>query len=135
LRNTNSDKKNMSLFFPEAEDDEQGSLDDEALIMIFQWSSHEAADRFKHPLQKSYGQNGQEVGQDLFDRHVAHPVRQLKGIGAEVDTLRLELRDVTDRIQEPGKHVSRGGARERSGSRTLGAMTTGLGERVSGFWR
>ncbi|KAF2794918.1 hypothetical protein K505DRAFT_407237 [Melanomma pulvis-pyrius CBS 109.77] len=140
LKSTNSDEKNMSLFFSEDEgEDDDGSkhndMDDETLVMIFQWSSLEAADRFKHPLQRSLGQNGQEVGPDLWDRHVAHPVRQLKGVGAQVDTLRLELRGVEERILVAGKNNTVAGVRERSGSRTLSVMATGIGERVSGFWR
>jgi hypothetical protein len=145
LRSTNSDEKNMSMFFPEEEEDDDDDddadrsgdkMNDETLVMLFQWRNHDSADRFKHPLQKSYGLNEQEVSPDLWDRHVAHPVRQLEGVGAHVDTLRLELRGVEERILEPEKNgASVGGARERSGSRTLGLMATGLGERVGGLWR
>ncbi|KAF2709373.1 hypothetical protein K504DRAFT_378391 [Pleomassaria siparia CBS 279.74] len=136
LFSTNSDEKNMAMFFPEDEEDHErrrAPNDDETLVMIFQWNCHEAGDRFKHPMRISYGQNSQEVGSDLYDRQVAHPVRQLEGVGAQVDTLKLELRGVGERILAPGKSGD-GAARERSGSRTLGVMT-GLGERVSGFWR
>jgi hypothetical protein len=141
LRSTNSDEKNMSTFFPEEEDEEyerkHEKMDDETLVMLFQWRNHDGADRFKHPLQKSYGLNDQEVSPDLWDRHVAHPVRQLEGVGAQVDTLKLELRVVEERIFEPGQNGANagGGGRGRSESRTLGVIATGLGERVGGFWR
>lgn len=140
LRSTNSDEKNMSMFFPEEDDDDErkgDKMNDETLVMLFQWRNHDSADRFKHPLQKSYGLNDQEVSPDLWDRHVAHPVRQLEGVGAQVDTLRLELRGVEERILELEKNRASagGGGRERSGSRTLGVMATGLGERVGGLWR
>ncbi|KAF2692215.1 hypothetical protein K458DRAFT_382043 [Lentithecium fluviatile CBS 122367] len=125
LMSTNSDEKNMSLFY--AEDEERRNMEDETLIMIFQWSSHVDADRFKHPLQKSYGQNGTEISYDMWDRHVAHPVRQLKGVGAKVDMLKLELRGVEPRIE-----TSKAAAKERSGSRRLSTMASGFGERVGG---
>jgi hypothetical protein len=127
LINTNADEKNMSLFF--AEDEEPQNMEDETLVMIFQWSSHADGDRFKHPLQKSYGQNGTEIAGDMWDRHVAHPVRQLQAIGAGVDMLRLELRGVGPRL---GNGQSTG--RDRSGSRRFSTMASGLGERVGGFW-
>lgn len=127
LMSTNSDEKNMSLFF--AEDEERRNMEDETLVMLFQWSSRPDADRFKHPLQKSYGQNGQEVSGDLWDRHVAHPVRQLQAVGAKTEMFKLELRGVEPRL-ETGKAA----ARERSGSRRLSTMASGFGERVSGLW-
>ena len=127
LISTNSEEKNMSLFL--AEDEERRNMEDETLIMIFQWSSRADADRFKHPLQKSYGPNSQEISGDLWDRHVAHPVRQLQGIGAMTDVLKLELRGVEPRIEK-----GRASARERSGSHRLSTMASGLGERVSGLW-
>lgn len=99
LRSFNSDEKNMSLNFPDEEDAEDAAeaTNDETLIMIFQWSSHIDAERFKHPSQASYGQNGQEVRRDLWDTHVAHPVRQLQGYGAKVTSYKLELRAVEPR--------------------------------------
>ena len=112
-----------------AEDEEWRNLEDETLIMIFQWSSRTAADRFKHPLQRSYGQNGQGVSNDLWDRHVAHPVRQLEGIGAKVDMLKLELRGVEPRIE-----VEKAAVREHRRSRRFSTMASGLGEKVSGLW-
>jgi hypothetical protein len=127
LISTNSDEKNMSLFF--AEDEERRNMEDETLVIIFQWSSHVDGDRFKHPLQKSYGQNGSEIAGDMWDRHVAHPVRQLKAVGAKVDMLKLELRGVEPRIEK-----GQGANRDRSGSRRLSTMALGLGERVGGFW-
>lgn len=130
LRSTNSEEKNMSLFYPEDDAYSQGRNDDEALVMLFQWSSHADAERFKHPLQNSFGQNGQDVSADLWDRHVAHPVRQLEGIGAKAEKYKLELRGVEERIE-----TSKSATRERSGSRRLSVMATGFGERVSGFWR
>ncbi|KAF1976039.1 hypothetical protein BU23DRAFT_578846 [Bimuria novae-zelandiae CBS 107.79] len=127
LMSTNTDEKNMSLFY--TEDEERTSTEDETLIMIFQWRSRVDADRFKHPLQKSYGQNGQEVSNDLWDRHVAHPVRQLEGIGAKTEMLKLELRGMEPRID-----VGKAAARGRSGGRRFSTMATGFGEKVSGLW-
>lgn len=115
----------MSMFF--AEDEEHRRMEDETLVMIFQWSSHADADRFKHPLQKSYGPNGQEVSDDMWEKHLANPLRQSQAIGAKVDTYKLELRGVEPRM---GKTA----ARERSGSRRFSAMASGFGEKVSGLW-
>ncbi|KAL1612442.1 hypothetical protein SLS60_000669 [Paraconiothyrium brasiliense] len=125
LRAQNSDEKNMSLFY--AEDEERRNMDDETLVMMFQWSSHADADRFKHPLQKSYGQNGQEVSDDMWDRHVAHPLRQATSIGAKANMFKLELRGV-------GPRMGKAAARERSGSRRFSTMASGFGEKVSGLW-
>jgi len=126
LMSTNSDEKNMSLFF--AEDEERRNTEDETLVIVFQWSSHVDGDRFKHPLQKSYGNNGTEIAGDMWDRHVAHPVRQLQGVGAKVDILKLELRGV-----EPRMETSKETSRDRSGSR-LSTLASGLGDTVGGFW-
>ncbi|KAJ4354721.1 hypothetical protein N0V95_003562 [Ascochyta clinopodiicola] len=79
LMSTNSDEKNMSLYFSEDEDEDWQKTDDESLIMIFQWHDHAAADRFKHPLQKSYGPNGEAIRNDLWDEHVARPITSLHG--------------------------------------------------------
>jgi len=129
LISTNSEEKNMSLFW--AEDDERRNMEDETLVMIFQWNSHLDADRFKHPLQKSLGQNFEEVSSDLWDRQVAHPVRQLQGIGAKAETYKLDLRAVEPRI-DTGRLVPRD--RGAVGSRRLSTMASGFGERVSGLW-
>ncbi|ORY11170.1 hypothetical protein BCR34DRAFT_484616 [Clohesyomyces aquaticus] len=133
LRSTNSDEKNMAMFLAGDEEDEEekGRVDDETLVMIFQWSSRADAERFKHPLQKSYGYNQQSVSPDLWDRDVANPVRQLEGIGAKVEHLKVELRSVEERIEQ-GRPAA---PRERSGSRRLSVMASGMGERLSGFWR
>ncbi|KAF2108246.1 hypothetical protein BDV96DRAFT_504815 [Lophiotrema nucula] len=128
LKSTNSDEKNMSLFFPE--DDVRGDLEEETLVMLFQWNSRADADRFKHPLQRSVGLNGHEVANDLWDNHVAHPVRQLQGVGAKVESFKLELKGVEDRFE-----VSKKETRERSGSRRFSALATDLSERMSGLWR
>jgi hypothetical protein len=134
LRSWNSDEKNMSLAFPFEEDidEEQQPQDDETLVMLFQWSSHTAADRFKHPLQPSYGQNGQTVRQDIWDTQVAHPVRQLQGLGAKVVIYKLELRAV-----EPRQMVAeeRATGRVRSGSKRLSLMALELSEKFTGLWR
>lgn len=136
LRTFNSDEKNMSLPFPDEEDEgSEQQLDDETLIMVFQWSSHADADRFKHPLQASYGQNGSEVSKDLWDRQVAHPVRQLQALGAKTETYKLELRPVEPRIELCFKHEEKVTSRARSGSKRLSMMASGLGEKVSGLWR
>jgi hypothetical protein len=136
LRSTNSDEKNMALFYPEDEGNDEESLggrnDDETLVMLFQWNSHADAERFKHPLQKSVGRNGNGVSPDLWERHVAHPVRQLEGIGAHVEKFRLDLRGVEARLETSKTRLA---VRERSGSRRLSVMATGLGERVTGLWK
>ncbi|KAF1960266.1 hypothetical protein CC80DRAFT_544715 [Byssothecium circinans] len=128
LISTNSEEKNMSMFF--AEDEERHNREEETLIMIFQWSSHVDGDRFKHPLQKSYGRNGRDVSDHMWERHIAHPVRQMQGIGAKTSMFRLELRGVEPRIDN-----GKASTRDRSGSRRL---ASGFGERVSGslsgFW-
>lgn len=128
LRSTNSDEKNMSLLFPE--DDDFLPAEDERLVMIFQWASHSAGDRFKHPTQESKGHNNTTVSPDHWDYHVAHPVRQLEGIGAKVQKFRLELRGVEERIS-----LDKPSSRERSGTGRLSSIALGLGERVSGLWK
>ncbi|KAF2662248.1 hypothetical protein K491DRAFT_700525 [Lophiostoma macrostomum CBS 122681] len=136
LRSMNSDEKNMALFYPEDEGTDEESVigknDDETLVMLFQWNSHADAERFKHPLQKSVGRNGDGVSPDLWDRHVAHPVRQLEGIGAKVEKFRLDLRGVEPRLETSKGRLA---VRERSGSRRLSVIAAGLGERVTGFWK
>lgn len=137
LRSYNSDEKNMSLPFPEEDEEERDAqaTDDEALVMIFQWSSHEAANRFKHPLQTSYGSNGAKVSNDLWDRHVAHPLRQLQSLGARIETRKLELRAVEPRSDVGGTEADKPSGRIRSGSKRLSIIASVLGERVSGLWR
>lgn len=125
----------MSLFFSEDEDEDLHETDDESLVMIFQWHDHVAADRFKHPLQKSYGPNGEAVRDDLWDEHVARPIRHFKGLGAKLDVYKLELRAVEPRIQSRVRSSSKSAGRERSGSKRLSMMALGLGEKVSGIWR
>lgn len=137
LRSHNSDEKNMSLSFPEedAEDDDLSPpMDDETLIMIFKWSSHADAERFKHPLQASFGSNSQAIRRDLWDAQVAHPVRQLQGLGAKVETFKLELRAAEPRQSSRGD-TEEGATRKRSGSKRLSIIASGLSEKVSGFWR
>lgn len=131
LRSTNTDEKNMALDFPEDEDD-AGNRDDEGLVMLFQWSSHTDGDRFKHPLQQSVGPNGEDVSPDLWDRHIANPVRQLQSVGAKVERYKLELRGVDDKLEVDNNGA---GARERSGSRRLSTMATEFSDRLSGLWR
>ena len=135
LVSTNSDEKNMSLYY--AEDVEVGfdDADEEALVMIFQWHDHAAADRFKHPLQKSYGPNGEAVRNDLWDEHVARPVRHFQSHGAKLETYKLELRTVERRLQTRVRTGSTAVGREKSGSKRLSLMALGLGEKVSGMWR
>ncbi|KAH7389333.1 hypothetical protein DE146DRAFT_160347 [Phaeosphaeria sp. MPI-PUGE-AT-0046c] len=137
LRSHNSDEKNMSLPFPEEDDEDEDlapTMDDETLIMIFTWSSHADADRFKHPLQASIGSNGQAIRTDLWDAHVAHPVRQLQSLGAKIETFKLELRAVEPR-QSSRWEAEEGATRKRSGSKRLSIIASGLSEKVSGFWR
>lgn len=125
----------MSLYFTEDEEDGSDEADEEALVMIFQWHDHAAADRFKHPLQKSYGPNGEAVRSDLWDEHVARPVRHFQGHGAKLETYKLELRDVEPRLQSRMRSGPKAVGRERSGSKRLSLMALGLGEKVSGMWR
>jgi hypothetical protein len=136
LRSYNSDEKNMSLPFPdqESDDEEAQSTDDETLIMIFKWSSHADAERFKHPLQVSHGQNGQEIRRDLWDTQVAHPLRQLQALGAKMETYKLELRAVEPRLTTKGQ-AEQSTTRMRSGSKRLSVMASGLSEKVSGLWK
>jgi hypothetical protein len=136
LRNLNSDEKNMSLPFPDEDDAEQAqALDDETLIMMFQWSSHADAERFKHPLQSSYGPNGEGVRSDLWDTQVAHPVRQLQGLGARTATYKLELRAVEPRLPTAMRVDENTAGRVRSGSKRLSIMASGWSEKVSGLWK
>jgi hypothetical protein len=136
LRSWNSDEKNMSLPFPEEEDiDQEETLDDETLIMIFQWSSRTDAERFKHPLQSSYGPNGEGICKDLWDMQVAHPVRQLQGLGAKTETYKLELRTVEPRLSTVIRTEESTSGRVRSGGKRLSVMASGFGEKVSGLWK
>jgi hypothetical protein len=135
LMSINSDEKNMSLYFSEEDEDDIYETDDESLVMIFQWHDHAAADRFKHPLQKSYGPNGEDVRNDLWDENIARPVRHFQGLGAKVETYKLELRAVEPRIQTRMRASPKTSGRERSGSKRLSMMALGLGEKVSGIWR
>jgi len=135
LISTNSDEKIMSLYYAEDEEDGSDEADDEALVMIFQWHDHAAADRFKHPLQKSYGPNGEAVRNDLWDEHVARPVRHFQSYGAKLETYKLELRAVEPRLQSRMRSGSKAVGRERSGSKRLSLMALGLGKKVSGMWR
>lgn len=134
LVSTNSDEKNMSLYFAGDHDHDSedciSEADEEALVMIFQWHDYVAADRFKHPSQKSFGPNGEPVGSDLWDEHIARPLRQFQDHGARLDTYKLELRAVAPRIQR-----AKEAGRERSSSKRLSMMAVGLGEKVSGIWR
>lgn len=144
--NTNSEKKNMSLPWPE-EDEPPPYTDDETLIMIFQWNSTADGDRFKDPRQKSYGLNGEEVSQDFWDRQVAQPVKNLEQLGAIAETYSLELRAVEPRLirssisnatatAAPEHAKASASARARSGSKRLSTMASELGEKVSGlFWK
>lgn len=135
LVNTNSDEKNMSLYFAEDEEKDFDEADEEALVMIFQWHDHAAAARFRHPLQKSYGPNGEAVRSDLWDEQVARPLRHFQSHGARLETYKLELRAVEPRTQARTRAGSKSAGRERSGSKRLSMMALGLGEKVSGIWR
>jgi len=135
LMSWNSDEKNMSLPFPEVEQEESNQdMDDETLVMIFQWSNHEAGDRFKHPLQISYGENGELVRKDLWDSQVAHPIRQLQLMGAKSVMHKLELRAVEPRVDSK-LEMAPVGSRVRSGSKRLSMIASGLSDKVSGLWR
>lgn len=137
LRSHNSDEENavdQVLWGDDGDDRRAPTMGDETLIMIFTWSSHADAERFKHPLQASFGSNAQEIRRDLWDAQVAHPVRQLQGLGARMETYKLELRAVEPR-QSSGRQAEEGGTRKRSGSKRLSIIASGLSEKVSGLWR
>lgn len=139
LVSTNSDEKNMALYFVEDDDYEAemviNEAEEEALVMIFQWHDHVAADRFKHPLQKSYGPNGEAVRSDMWDEQVARPLRHFQSQGARLETYKLELRAVKPRERTRMRAGSKVAGRERSGSKRLSMLAMGLGEKVSGIWR
>lgn len=135
LVNTNSDEKNMSLYYAENDEDHFDEADEEALVMMFQWHDHAAAERFKHPLQKSYGPNGVTIRNDLWDGHVARPVRHFQCHGAGLETYKLELRSVEPRLQIRMRADSKAAGRERGGSKRLSLVALGLGEKVSGIWK
>lgn len=135
LVSTNSDEKNMSLYFAEDEEKELDEAEAEALVMIFQWHDHASAARFRHPLRKSYGPNGEAVRSDLWDEQVARPLRHFQSHGARLETYKLELRAVEPRVQARTRADSKSAGRERSGSKRLSMMALGLGEKVSGIWR
>jgi len=124
----------MSLYFAGDHDHDSedciSEADEEALVMIFQWHDYVAADRFKHPSQKSFGPNGEPVGSALWDEHIARPLRQFQDYGARLETYKLELRAVAPRIRR-----TKEAGRERSSSKRLSMMAVGLGEKVSGIWR
>jgi hypothetical protein len=136
LRNYNSDEKNMSLPFPNEDNaEEQRRFDDETLIMIFQWSSHADAKRFKHPLQNSFGLNGEDIRNNLWDLQVAHPVRQLQGVGAKTETYKLDLRAVEPRLSTTTQAKGSTAGRVRSGSKRLSVLASGFGERMGTLWK
>lgn len=138
LRSHNSDERDAvdQLLWGDGggDDDCAPTVDEETLIAIFTWSSHADAERFKHPLQASFGSNGQEIRKDLWDAQVAHPVRQLQGMGAKLDTFKLELRAMEPRISKRSE-AEEGATRKRSGSKRLSVIASGLSEKVSGLWR
>ncbi|KAF2035501.1 hypothetical protein EK21DRAFT_53985 [Setomelanomma holmii] len=136
LESWNSDEKNMSRPVPDDDyDDRPPAYNDGTLIMIFKWSSHANADRFKHPLQASYGPNNREVRNDLWDTSVANPIRQLQGLGARTETYKLELRAVEPRTELSTRAEEPIADRVRRGSKRLSVMASGLGEKVSGLWK
>ncbi|KAJ4365147.1 hypothetical protein N0V83_008765 [Neocucurbitaria cava] len=111
------------------------NLDEETLIMIFQWTSHSDADRFKNHNQRSYGANGEQVPSDLWDREVAYPFEQLQRLGAKADSYRLDLRAVEPRIRTGEDASPQLAAGQKSRIRRLSIMASGIGEKVSGLWR
>ncbi|KAH8730189.1 hypothetical protein GQ44DRAFT_768587 [Phaeosphaeriaceae sp. PMI808] len=136
LRNHDSNEKNMALIFPDEQDNEQNQVeDDETLLMIFQWSSRIDAERFKHPLQTSYGTNREEIRKDLWETQVAHPLRQFQSLGAKYETYKLELRAVEPRIPLPTGAQETKTRRLRSGSKRLGIMASELSGKVGGLWK
>lgn len=113
--------------------DKKAEIEQETLLMMFQWSSISNGDRFKNPDLKSQGANGREIPEDFWNQRIAHPVKELQDIGARVETFRVELRGVecveyVEPVEEKEKRTTRT-------SRRLSAMASGIGERVSGLWR
>ncbi|KAF1993121.1 hypothetical protein P154DRAFT_528015 [Amniculicola lignicola CBS 123094] len=104
--------------------------EDETLVMIFQWSSHKSAERFKNPLMPSYGLNEEQLDQDMWDACVARPVRSLDELGADVHCYSLQLQNVEDRIG-----TVKESKREISHRRKLSDRAAELGERISGWWK
>lgn len=129
LHSTNSDEQIASLDEPL---DEAPSTQ-ETLVMVFSWHDHASADRFKHPLLKSYGPNREDIQRGLWEETVAQPVRAMEELGAEVHAYKLELRAVEPRGEAPSR------ARADSKTKRLGLLASELGGRVSGrvtgLWR
>ncbi|CAO2658642.1 Nn.00g063650.m01.CDS01 [Neocucurbitaria sp. VM-36] len=111
------------------------SAEGETLIMLFQWTSHADAERFKDYSQKSYGPNGEAVNSNLWRREVAYPFEQLQHLGAKADSYKLELRAVEPRIYTGADANTQIAVREKSRIRRLSNIASGFGEKVSGLWR
>jgi hypothetical protein len=124
LHSTNSDEKILS-----PDEIDEAPVAQETLVMVFRWHDHASADRFKHPLLKSYGPNREDIQRDLWAESVAQPVRTVQDLGAEVQAYKLELRAVGPRVEA----LSR--ARADSKSKRLSLLASELGGRVSGLWR
>jgi hypothetical protein len=62
-------------------------------------------------------------------------VRQLQGLGAKMETYKLELRAVEPRNMTSMRVEENPSGRVRSGSKRLSLMASGWGERVSGLWK
>jgi hypothetical protein len=129
LHSTNSDEQIASPDEPL----DQTSSTQETLVMVFSWHDHTSADRFKHPLLKSYGPNREDIQRGLWEETVAQPVRAMEELGAEVHAYKLELRAVEPRGEAPPR------ARADSKTKRLGLLASELGGRVSGrvsgLWR
>ncbi|KAF2846365.1 hypothetical protein T440DRAFT_472010 [Plenodomus tracheiphilus IPT5] len=136
LSNINSAEKKISLPFQEEDYGPPPYMEDESLMMIFQWNSHADGDRFKDHEQESYGPNGEPIRKNMWQQQIARPISNLQRLGARLVVRRLELRAVDPRLEGVYALSSAGpAARARSGSKRLGLMAAGLSGKVSELWR
>lgn len=110
-------------------------MDEETLVMMFQWSNRTDADRFKDIYKKSYGPNGEEVQMGLWKWKVLNPISQLERLEVQAEILELELRAVEPRlcINEESSNTE-SAVRERRRSKRLSVIVSELGDKVSGWW-
>lgn len=111
------------------------AMDEETLVMMFQWSNRTDADRFKDIYKKSYGPNGEEVQMGLWKWKVLNPISQLERLEVQAEILELELRAVEPRlcINEESSNTE-SAVRERRRSKRLSVIVSELGDKVSGWW-
>ncbi|KAF2202445.1 hypothetical protein GQ43DRAFT_310948 [Delitschia confertaspora ATCC 74209] len=110
----------------------ESSKGNEALVMMFQWSSTAAGEKFCDPVRRSHGPNGVVVASDFWDVHVGKPVRHLEADGASVKSYRVELRAAEMHEDEiVGNNIG-----NKKVARRLSLMATELGEKMkNGLWK